>query len=210
MSQTLYNGADVPTNSDAYNLTDDLAKLCLSLNIPIPVSNQAQRDGLAALAGGTLKIGTMVLRKDQSMFVEKWDGSSWKTLGHSEWTKSAHVVPTNMVYGVGALTQDAGKTTDAAFVTHPASDVLKFRDAGTYSITFSVRATAALTTRAFVQFDKVGGDAPLRAVLTGEDQGFVTIPNYRVAANEQALFTVYHESGASRTMDLRIRVTRVG
>lgn len=212
MTQTLYNGAVVPTASDAYQLTADLQKLCLSLNIPLAVNDLTARNGLAALApNGVLPVGTMVIRKDQSMFVEKWDGTAWKTSGHSEWTKTAHVVPTNTVYGVGALTQDAAKTTDTAFVTHPATDVLQLRDVGTYSIAFSIKATAALSTRAFVQFDKVGGTIPLRVVLTGEDQGFVAFPNYRAsAANEQILFTIYHESGANRTMDVRIRIARNG
>jgi hypothetical protein len=210
MAQTLYNGARVPTNSDPYDLTADMAKLCISLNIPIPVVNQGQRDGLAALAGGTLPVGIMVLRRDQSMFVEKWDGTGWKTSGHCEWMKTGNVAPTATVWGVGALTQDAGKTTDTAFVTHPAGDVLQFRDAGTYSITFTAKATAAMTTRAFVQFDLVGGTEPFRTVVTGEDRGFVAIPNFRAAANDQLLFTVYHESGVNRTLDFRIRVTRVG
>lgn len=209
MSQTLYNGAVVPTNSDGYDLTADLAEMCMSLNIPIPVSNQAQRDGLAALAGGTLQAGTMVLRKDQSMFVEKWDGTSWKTSGHSEWTRTGQSVPNTTTWGVGALTQDATKTTDTAFVTHPANDQLKFRDAGVYAITFTAKASAGVTGRSFVEFQS-GGEAIIRTVMTGEDRAAAVIPNYRAAANEVMVFDVYHSSGAARTYDFRVRVTRVG
>ena len=213
MSQTLYNGAVVPTNGDAYDLTADLVKMCLSLNVPIPVPNQAGRDALAGLApSGVLPVGTMVLRKDQSMFVEKWDGTNWRTASHSEWYRTGTagtMIPSTTVYGVGALTIDAAKTSDAAFVTHPAGDVLQFRDAGTYAITFTAKATAILSTRAFIQFDKVGASDPLRAVATGEDRGLVVIPNYRAAANEQVVFTMYHESGTGRQVDFRIRVTRI-
>ncbi|CAH0296471.1 hypothetical protein SRABI26_04395 [Arthrobacter sp. Bi26] len=209
MGQTLYNGAWVPTNSDAYDLTADLAKICLSLNIPIPVANSSERNGLAALAGGTLPVGTMVLRKDQSMFVEKWDGASWKTSGHCEWYRNNQVVPNTTVWGVGALTQDSAKTTDTAFVTHPAGDVLQFRDAGTYSISFTAVADAAMTGRSFVEF-QTGGVAIIRTVTSGEDRGSAVIPNFRATAGQQLLFDTYQSSGANRTIDFRIRVTRVG
>jgi hypothetical protein len=209
MGQNLYNGGWVPTNSDAYDLTADLAKICLSLNIPIPVDDQAERDGLAALAGGTLKVGTMVLRKDQSLFVEKWDGSSWKTSGHSEWSRSNQVVPTASPWGAGALTQDSSKTTDTAFVTHPASDTLRFRDAGNYAITFTATAEAAMTGRSFVEI-RAAGVPLIRTVVTGEDRGAAIIPNYRAAANQDLTFVVYHSSGVNRTVDFRIRVTRIG
>jgi len=209
MTQILFNGAEVFTNGDNYNLSEDMVKLCLSLNIPIPVDNQTQRDGLAALSGAPLKVGTMVLRKDQSMLVEKWNGSTWKTSAHSEWTKTAQVVPVNTVWGVGALTQDATKSTDAAFISHPSGNVLKFRDAGTYVVTFSTKSNAILSTRAFIQFDNPAGTDAIRAPITGEDRGVVTIPNFRAAADDQLVFTAYHESGASRTMDFRIRVTRI-
>lgn len=208
MSQTLYNGAVVPTNSDAYDITGDLVDLCLSLNVPIPVTTLAQRNGLAALApGGVLPIGTMVLRRDQSMFTEKWDGTTWKTSAHSEWTRSGQVVPSTQVWGVGALTVDAAKSTDTAFVTHPAANQLKFRDAGTYAITFIATSSASLTGRAFVEIQS-GATPLIRTVVTGEDRGAAIHPNYRAAANEVLVFDVYHESGADRTLGFRIAVTR--
>lgn len=209
MAQTLYNGAEVPTNSDDYNLTEDLVTLCLSLNIPIPVDTQAARDGLAALApGGVLPIGTMVFRKDQSMFVEKWDGTNWKTAAHCEWTRSGQVVPSGSVWGVGSLTQDATKTTDTAFVTHPAGDQLKFRDAGTYAIALTAKGNTSFTGRSFVEF-QTGGEAIIRTVMTGEDRGAAVIGNYKAAANEILIFDMFHTSGADRTVDFRIRITRV-
>lgn len=209
MAQTLYNGAVVPTNSDAYDLTGDLVKLCLSLNVPIPVTTLAQRNGLAALApGGVLPIGTLVLRRDQSMFTEKWDGTTWKTSAHCEWTRTAQVVPTATVWGVGTLTQDAGKTTDTAFVTHPAADQLKFRDAGTYSIAFTSKTTAPTSGRSFVEF-QTSGDAIIRTVMTGEDRGAAVIANYSATANQILTFDVYQSSGGNMTYDFRIRVTRI-
>lgn len=209
MPQTLYNGAIVPTNGDPYALTADLVKMCQSLNVPIPVTTLAQRDGLAALApGGVLPVGTTVLRRDQSMFVEKWDGTSWKTSAHSEWYRDGQVVPTASVWGVGALTQDAGRTTDTAFVTHPAADQLKFRDAGTYAITFTAKTTTSTSGRAFVEFQSAG-EAVIRTVMTGEDRGAAVIANYRATADQILTFDVYQTSGGNMTYGFRIRVTRI-
>lgn len=208
MAQTLANKAWVPTNSDPYKLTADLAKTALSINAPIPVASQTERDGLAAAFGGTVPTGTMVLRTDQSMFIEKWNGSAWKTAGHSEWTRTNQSVPTATTWGVGALTIDASKSTDTAFVSHPASDQLKIRDAGVYSISFTAKAAAGVTGRSFVEFQS-GGEAIIRTVMTGEDRAAAVIPNYRAAANEVIVFDVYHSSGAARSYDFRIRVTRV-
>jgi hypothetical protein len=209
MAETLPNGAEVPTNSDPYNLTADLRKLALSLNIPIPVMNQSERDGLAALYGAPLKVGTTVYRRDQSMLTEKWNGTSWGNAGHSEWYRTGQSVPTITTWGVGALTQDAAKTTDAAFVTHPANDQIKFRDAGLYAISFTAKAPGGVTGRSFVEFQS-GGEAIVRAKMDGEDRAAAAIPNYRAAANEVIVFDVYHSSGADRTYDFRIRITRVG
>lgn len=209
MAQTLYNGAVVPTNSDAYDLTADLVTMCLSLNIPIPVANLAARNGLAALApGGVLPIGTAVYRQDQSMFTEKWDGTTWRTAGHSEWTRTGQSVPTATTWGVGALTLDTAKTTDTAFITHPANDQLRFRDAGTYAVTFTANAAAGVTGRSFVEF-QADGAAVIRTVMTGEDTAAAVIPNYRAEANDTLVFAVYHSSGSDRSYNFRIRVTRV-
>lgn len=209
MAQTLYNGTVVPTNGDSYNLTADLATMGASLNLPIPVASAAARNALAAAAGGTLPIGTMVIRKDQSMFIETWDGTNWKTSGHCEWTRTGQVVPNITVWGVGALTQDATQTTDTAFITHPASDQLKFRDAGTYAISFTAKAVSAPSGRSFVEFQQ-SGSAIIRTVMTGEDRGAAVIPNFRAAANDILTFDVFQTSGGNLTYDFRIRVTRVG
>lgn len=209
MAENLYNGARVPTPGDKYALTDDMKKMCLSLNIPIPVLTQAARDALAALApDGVLPIGAMVIRRDQSMLMELWDGTKWATgAPHTEWTRLAQAVPSGTAWGVGALTQDATKTTDAAFVTHPAGDVLRFRDAGVYAISFSAKSNVEVTGRSFVEF-QTGGSAIIRTVMTGEDRASAVIPNYRAAAGEDLLFDVFHTSGAIRNYDFRIRVTR--
>lgn len=211
MAETLYNDAEVPTNSDAYNLTADLRKFALSLNLPITVANQAVRDYLPnETPTGVLRVGQIVLRSDQSMVQEVWDGTKWVTgTPHSEWTRTGQVVPNTTAWGVGALTQDATKTTDTGFATHPSADTLKFRDAGNYAVTFTATADANMTGRSFVEI-RAGGVPLIRTVVTGEDRGAAVIPNYRAAANETLTFVVYQSSGANRTIDFRIRATRVG
>jgi hypothetical protein len=76
--QTLYNGVEVFTDGDTYNLSGDTAKAFQSANVIIKVSSQAQRDGLAALApGGVLRVPTFVYRTDLSL-QEVWDGAAWQ------------------------------------------------------------------------------------------------------------------------------------
>jgi hypothetical protein len=210
MGQTLYNGAWVPTPGDPYAPTDDLKKLALSLNLPIPVMNQGQRDALFGLVGGSLPTGTIVIRRDQSMRLEIWNGTAWADgAPHTEWYSNDKIIPNATVFGVGALTQDAAKTTDTAFITHPTADAIKYRDAGTYSITFAGLAEATMNGRSFLEIQAANG-VVFRSIVTGEDRGFVAIPNYRAAANEVMVFDAYHNSGATRQLDFRVAVTRVG
>jgi len=70
--QILQNGVEVPTNSDPYNLTDDLANLGLTSNVIIPVTTQAQRDALTDKF-----VGMTVRRLDFRGTLEYWDGSGW-------------------------------------------------------------------------------------------------------------------------------------
>jgi len=70
--QTLQNGIEVPTNSDPYNLTDDLAGMGATSNVIIPVSTTAQRDALTDKF-----IGMTVRRLDFRGTLEWWDGSGW-------------------------------------------------------------------------------------------------------------------------------------
>ena len=75
--QTLYNGVQVPTNGDPYNLMDDLAAAFESANVIIQISSQTQRDGLAALApGGVLPVPTFIYRTDLNRR-ETWNGVEW-------------------------------------------------------------------------------------------------------------------------------------
>ena len=70
--QILQNGIEVPTNSDPYNLTADLAEMGDSINVIIPVVSKAARDAL------TKHIGLTVTRLDLlGLPIQIWDGSKW-------------------------------------------------------------------------------------------------------------------------------------
>lgn len=78
MPTTRWNKTKTPVNSDAYQLTGDLATMADSTTLTIPVQSQSERDGLAAIApGGVLPIPTTVWRADLGC-TEVWDGSAWK------------------------------------------------------------------------------------------------------------------------------------
>lgn len=71
--QTLPNGIEVPTNSDTYKLTEDLAKLGDTSNVVTKVVNQAARDALP-----NPEAGDPVVRLDvPGMPIEINDGSNW-------------------------------------------------------------------------------------------------------------------------------------
>ena len=68
--QTLQNKIVVPTNSDEYNLTADLASMGNSANVRIVVANAAARDALVKT------VGMSVYRLDTAR-QEDWNGSRW-------------------------------------------------------------------------------------------------------------------------------------
>jgi len=80
--QTLPNGIEVPTNSDTYKLTEDLAKMGSTAHVIIPVNSATERNGLAALyPDGVLPVPTYVNRMDVTGHpIEVWDGTGWDRL----------------------------------------------------------------------------------------------------------------------------------
>lgn len=117
MTQTLQNGIDVPTNSDPYSLTDDLAAAFLKANVVIPVAGSTQRDNLTGKFSGMV-----VCRLDVTgLPLEIWDGTIWHRYSRS-YAKAAGTANIGVV-GAGALTGPfaqtfpAGRFTVAPIVT---------------------------------------------------------------------------------------------
>lgn len=72
MPQTRPNGTTTPINSDAYNLTTDLAAMADSGNVNTVCTSQAQRDALTLFPGYT------VVRQDlPGAPIQVWDGAKW-------------------------------------------------------------------------------------------------------------------------------------
>lgn len=71
--QILQNGAQVPTNSDTYKLTEDMATMGATLNVIIPVQNKDARDALENKFPGMT-----VARLDlPGVPKETYDGTNW-------------------------------------------------------------------------------------------------------------------------------------
>lgn len=79
--QTLQNGAQVPTNSDPYKLTEDLAKMGDTLNVIHRVNSKAERDALHDKYPGMT-----VVRLDLAETpLETFDGTNW-SISDVPWT----------------------------------------------------------------------------------------------------------------------------
>ena len=72
MPQTRQNGVQTPTNSDAYNLTADLATLADGVRV-FKCASQAARDALTGLSAGDIAI-----RNDLAGVLEVYDGAAWQ------------------------------------------------------------------------------------------------------------------------------------
>ena len=80
MTQTRPNGITVPTNSDPYNITADLATMADSTNVVVLVANLAARDALTKYAGLT------VSRLDlPGAPLETYGGTKWP-ISNVPWT----------------------------------------------------------------------------------------------------------------------------
>lgn len=71
--QTTFNGVEVFTNSDEYDLAADVAHAFETANLLIPVPSQAVRDALPSPYSGM----TVVRTDLPGVPTERWDGSKW-------------------------------------------------------------------------------------------------------------------------------------
>ena len=154
--QTLGNGITVPTNSDPYALTDDLAKLGKTANVIIPVANQTARDALTdKFAGMTVR------RMDKGGRTEYWTGSQWLPDGaqieigqgaNVPILKAREVAVTVDAFSVGQITFDTAFPNALASV----SLVRNHATAGTVSFTVLSGAGHPTTGKTGVKFVVTG------------------------------------------------------
>lgn len=197
--QTLQNGIVVPTNSDPYSLTADLAVMGAKSNVIIPVSTTAQRDDLTAKF-----VGMTVRRLDLGGALQWWNGTDWTGTRHAEFTTAPNMVPTGVAWGLGVFTMDSTKTDDTGFCTIQATDQLKVRDAGIYSATVTVAFTGTISGVSWL------GVEPSFVVPMGGGLliAGASFSNLKLAANALIQPSLSHGSGGDRTFTSRVRVTR--
>ncbi len=159
-----------------------------------------------------------IVRLDQQNTIERWNGTSWDHFGHSEWTFAATGIPSETVWGTGALTADGTNTTDSnlsagsRFITTPGSDRLTFRDAGEYEIDLSGTFSTAGTGRSFMQIGNGSTVSYKRGITTGDDTGGAGIATFLATAGQTIFLTAYLKHALSgpgyASWTGRVRVTR--
>ena len=215
MTQTLYNGAVVPTNSDPYAITADLMKLALSLNVPIRVQDQAARNGLAAIApGGVLPVGTEVLiTGDPTMPKQKWNGSKWVQFVYAEASASVIVEP-SLAYGTGQLTLIGKNSTDSTFVTFPEPDCIQFTQAGLYSVSAHMllaSGTVSGHTKGTIQSSNGSSVYGQTYPTPGASECVIAAPMvYFPNPGGRVYVKFFQASGANQTWSTLARIGKIG
>lgn len=157
MPQTLANGVQTPINSDAYNLTADLATMGNSANVIITVANQTARDAL------TLYAGLCVCRLDLGWALEIYDGTAWRSSAYNAYTPTLGASTTNPNIGAGtiqgiyaitgktvlgqisvAFGSGAGSGSGSFYLSLPGGLTYSIMDANTPVGTFTVTAGTSL------------------------------------------------------------------
>jgi hypothetical protein len=102
MPQTRPNKTTVPINSDGYNLTADLATMADSLNLPIKVVSQTERDALTKSNGG------LVVRTDLAGApLNRCDGTNWYGPGS--------ITPATLTLSSGYVAKGSGFATPGVY-----------------------------------------------------------------------------------------------
>ena len=215
MSQTLYNGAIVPTNSDDYALTEDWVKTCLSLNITIPVPNEAARDGLASIApGGVLPIGTeVIITGDNTLPKQKWNGTKWVQFIYAEASASIAVANASP-WGAGQLTISGANSTDSTFATFPVADCIQFTQPGLYSVSAHMKlasGTVSGFTKATIQSEFGNSVYGQEYPAAGASECVIPAPViYFPTAGGRVFIKFYQSSGGIQTWSTLARISKIG
>lgn len=98
---TTWNKGKSPAGADGWNLTANVMAALESMNVIVPVANQAERDGLTPPLGKYA--GMAVCRLDlPNMQVEVWDGAAWQ---RNDQTGNVITTDTNWGYNGGLIRQ---------------------------------------------------------------------------------------------------------
>jgi hypothetical protein len=206
--QTLQNGIPVPTNSDDYNPTDQLATAFDAADVLIRVGNQSARDALVK------RDGMAVVRTDLGGRIEVWSSTLnlW-SLGdiHTEFTGSVGIQQ-NTNFGSGALTRDTGQTVYGTSITSPGNDLITLPGPGKYAIhiRFRIDAAAVGTTFFSLRWNDTSEEIDSADVEVGRAAGTIAIPNLRVPATRTLKLFFYTGAATGTILTTRARISRTG
>lgn len=93
-----WNKGTAPAGTNGWLLLPDVRKALESMNVPVPVATQAERDGITPPLGRY--VGMSVLRADLGNLLETWDGSAWVRQAQ---TGSVTQTDTNWGYNGGLI-----------------------------------------------------------------------------------------------------------
>lgn len=198
------------TTTAAPNTTTQVFPITAARGAPIPVRNTTDRATIT-----TPHLGLQVIRLDlPAGMVDTWEGTSWGGNGRIEFTYAVGSggIPNGSTWGPGAFTLDTSAvTTDQSIATPAGGDRITIAKAGTYAVWFGGAFGNGLNGTSWFQI-KDGADAVVHASSpASEFWGSVSIPFFRVAADNTTLwFRLKQTSGSATSASGRVRITRVG
>lgn len=206
--QTLQNGIPVPTNSDDYNPTDQIADAFNAADVVIRVGNESARDALVK------RDGMAVARTDLGGVIEVWSATlnAW-TIGniHTEFTGSVGIQQ-NTNFGSGALTRDTGQTVFGTSITSPGNDLITLPGPAKYSIhiRFRIDVPAVGDTFMSLRWNDNSSEIDADDIIAGKAAGTITVPNLYVPATRTLKLFFFTGAATGTILTTRARISREG
>jgi hypothetical protein len=143
----------------------------------------------------------------------QYENGIWR-LGtpHVEFTSSASI-PNASPTLAGVFSVDNTRTSAPTMATPFSNGVINVSLPGIYAISTRTLLGAAATNRTFIEgFDDTAGLGLSRVSIgVGEDEGTLSVPNaYIIVPNTRLRFNVFQQTGGTRTVSTRLRITRIG
>lgn len=206
--QTLQNGIPVPTNSDDYLPTEQLADAFNAADVVIRVPSMAARDAL------TKRDGMAVARMDLGGIIEVYDLDLdvWSIgIQHTEFTGSV-AITSNTNWGSGAMTRDTAQTRYGTDITSPGNDLIFLPGGRSYAIHVRCRldAAAAGTTFFSLRWNDTSAEIDAFDIAAGKGAGSLSIPNLFVPADRTLKLFFFSGAPTGTILSTRARISRVG
>lgn len=214
MPQTRWNGIKSISNSDAYNLSGDLATDFDTANVIVPVSSDTQRNALTPPQGSYA--GMVVARTDIAQSpIERFDGTKWwGDAPHEEWTFSnpANTVPNGTAWGPGLGTLDTANSIYSGFGSSSTNDILAFNAPGRYLVHWYLVLTGTTGAPVYMSIrDSTGAVTYTSHQWPSAFECDISI-ELNLAAGAQVKFVFVQTGGSTYNADIshRIRLSKNG